>query len=232
MTKSRNINHARMRWTPDAEQLLRDCYPDTATATLAERFGCSAHQIYRKAYDMDLKKSAAYLASEQACRLRRGGSVGAASRFAPGGEPWNKGLKGSTGTHPNSRATQFKPGRRAEQAHNYKPIGSHRINADGALERKVSDDPSLAPARRWVGVHRLVWQEANGPIPAGHLVHFKRGMATNELDQITLEKLECVSRQEHMRTHTYHQYGPEVAGLVTLRGALTRQINKREKGQK
>jgi hypothetical protein len=30
-----------------------------------------------------------------------------------------------------------------------------------------------------------------------------------------------------MRRNSYHQYGPEVAKAVQLRGAITRQINKR-----
>jgi len=63
-------------------------------------------------------------------------------------------------------ATQFKKGDRLGAAqHNYVPIGSLRVSKDGYLERKVTDDPSFVPNRRWVSVHRLVWEAAHGPVP-------------------------------------------------------------------
>jgi len=70
-------------------------------------------------------------------------------------------------------------------ARNYVPIGSLRWSKDGYLERKVTDDPSLWPARRWVGEHRLMWEAAHGPIPDGHVVVFLDGDPCNlELDNL------------------------------------------------
>ena len=56
-------------------------------------------------------------------------------------------------------------------------------------------------------------------------------MHTTEPDQITADRVECITRAENMRRNTYHRYGPEVAKLVQLRGAINRQIRKREKEQ-
>lgn len=229
MTKSRNINRPRQPWTEVDLELLRRNFADSRTEDLATAMERTYSTVAQKAARLGLRKSEAYLASADACRLRRGDNTGAATRFQPGQPAWNKGTKGVVGVQEACRATQFKKGRPPEEASNYRPIGSLRVTRDGILERKVTDDPGIVPARRWVAVARMVWEAANGPIPAGHLVRFKRGMATTEAEEITVDRLECVSRAEHMKTHTYHQYGPEIASVVRLRGAISRQINKRAK---
>jgi hypothetical protein len=231
MTKSRNILGPRTVWTEAKLQLLRDLYPNRRAAEMADQLGIKLHIVYRKAVKLGLKKSAEFLASADACRLRRGDNVGAEFRFGKGHIPANKGLRQPGLAIGRMAETQFKKGRPASESSNYKPVGTYRVNRDGHLEQKVTDDPTIYPARRWRPVYRLVWEEANGPIPKGHLVRFKPGTATVDVDQITVDKLECVTRVQHMKDHTFHQYGPEIAKLVQLRGALSRQINKREKNQ-
>lgn len=227
MTKSRGINRPKRQWGDVELELLRRNFADSRTDDLAVALGRSYSTIDQQARKLGLRKSEAYLKSADAHRLD--GAKGVGTRFEAGLVPWNKGLKGVVGVQEACRATQFKKGRPPEESRNYKPIGSLRVTRDGVLERKVSDDPDVYPARRWTAVARLVWEEASGPIPAGHLVRFKRGCTTVEVDEITLDRIECVSRAEHMRTHTFHQYGPEVASVMQLRGAITRQINKRTK---
>lgn len=155
------------------------------------------------------------------------GIRGSATRFKPGHATWNKGISWNAGGR--SAETRFKKGRPASEAFNYAPIGSHRVTKDGYLEEKITDDPNISPSRRWVAVHRLIWESANGPIPAKHIVVFKPGMRTINPEEITIEKVECISRAENMRRNSYHQYGPEIASLIQLRGAIARQINKQEK---
>ena len=130
------------------------------------------------------------------------------------------------------RETQFKKGQlNGVAAARWVPIGSYRINADGYLDRKIRDDG--LPQKRWVPVHRLIWIDAHGPIPPGHAVAFKRGCATTELAKITLEVIELVSREELMRRNSYHfNYPKEIGELIQLRGAVQRQINKRERHAK
>lgn len=149
------------------------------------------------------------------------------TQFKPGMVPWNKGKPYRPGGR--SAETWFQKGMPAHHKHNYAPLGSLRVNRDGYLERKMTDDPSLAPARRWVPVHRLVWQEAHGAVPPGMAVVFKPGTRTAELEGIRLECLEMITRRELMLRNSVHRHGPEIAALSQLRGAIARQINRRAK---
>lgn len=194
-------------WSREEIELLRDMYPECHSEDVAAWLGRRVKQVYAAAKTHGLRKSAEYLASDTACRIQRGKQHPKmiATRFQKGLTPWNKGRDSTetrSGHHPNSRRTQFKKGRRAEESRNYVPLGSHRICADGYLERKVTDDPRLVPARRWVAVHRLVWEAANGPIPEGHIVRFREGQKTTVLEEITVDRLECITRGENaQRNH-------------------------------
>ena len=213
-------------WTPSDMDTLAASYPDTPTSILALAFGRTERAIYQQARLLGLKKSAAYLASPHACRLRRGDDVGAANRYQPGTKPWNAGLKGWTAGG-RSAETRFKAGRTPQEAANYKPVGSLRLSRDGYLERKMTDSRDSYPARRWVALHRLVWEATHGPVPAGHIIAFRPGLKTTVEEEVTLDRLECITRAENMARNTYHQYPKEVALAIQAKGALTRQINKR-----
>lgn len=226
MTKSRHIAPPRRCWTEAELAVMHATYADTPTEAIARQLGRSARMVYSKAKNLGLRKSAAYLASEAACRLRRGDAVGYNHRYKPGAAPWNKGLQGVTGTHPRTMANHFKPGHRP---HTWVPIGSTRIVDGCYLQRKVSDT-RCAP-RDWVSVHRLVWAAAHGPVPKGSVVVFKAGRATTDEARITLDALECITRRELVRRNSVHRHGPELQRLCQLRGAITRQINRRLREQ-
>lgn len=192
----------RKPWTAKDLQMLRDHFADTRTADLAEQLGRPYFAVAQRASLMGLRKSEAYLTSPTAQRLD--GKRGMATRFQPGREL---------------------SGRAAQQV---KPLGSYRVNADGYLDQKVSTEPG-PQHRRWKPVHRIVWEQAHGPVPAGHAVCFKPGRHSTELEAITIDALELVTRRELMMRNTFRRYGPEVTKIVHLRGAITRAINKREK---
>lgn len=84
---------------------------------------------------------------------------GTDGRFAKGHIPANKGLIGVGGWEP----TQFKKG---NVPVNYRPIGSERVNVYGYVEIKVADP------NKWRLKHQVIWEEANGHIPKGHVVIF------------------------------------------------------------
>lgn len=215
----------RKYWSESELELLRINFADSRTDDLAKALGRPYSAVAKKAAALGLRKSAQYLASPDAHRLD--GVKGLGTRFKPGQLPWNAGKH----YQPGGRCAEgwFKKGRPAQEARNYLPIGSLRISKDGYVERKVTDDPALVPARRWAAVHRLVWIEAHGPVPEGHAVCFKPGRQTTDPEAIAVDGLELVTRRELMLRNTYHRYGKDVAKLVQLRGALTRQINKRAK---
>lgn len=219
---------SRIQWTPALLEQLRSLYPDNTAEVVGELMGLRTSQVYNKAAQLGLTKSPEFWESDRSGRIVRGATDPAmtATRFKAGQTPWNSGKKGWQAGG-RSAETRFKKGQMSGAAqHNYKPIGSLRISGDGYLERKVTDDPSIYPARRWVAVHRLVWEKENGPIPEGHVVVFKLGMATTDPEQITLDKVDCITRAENMRRNSFRTRNPELAGLYQLKGAINRQINR------
>jgi len=213
-------------WTEAERDEVRRRYPHERTADIARDMGRSVGGIYDQANKLGLKKSPEFMSRIHGSVLIR---AGAASRFSANHATWNKGIPGSTGNHPNTQRTQFKSGRKPEDSRNYRPVGSLRICKDGYLERKVTDDQSIAPARRWIGVHRLVWGETNGPIPKGCAVVFRPGMASTDPDEITIDRVELITRAELMRRNTRHNLPPELNALISTKARLTRLITEREK---
>lgn len=219
----------RVPWQPEEIEILRRAYPHNRTDKIARVLGRSLSTVHGMANKLGLRKTAKYLASPDACRLRRGGEVGKAHRFKKGQVPPNKGLRRPGWAPGRMRETQFKKGEmRGAAQHNYVPIGTLRVK-DGVLARKVTDDPAMYPARRWVPVHRTVWEAVHGPVPAGHIVRFRDGMKTVDEAEITLDRLELVTLAENMRRNTLHRYPKDVVQLIQLRGALNRKIRRRSK---
>lgn len=221
MTKSRNL--VRKRWKPDAValELMRQAFSTSRSADIALVLGVERHQVEKLAHKLGLKKDPAWLNGPGAGRFN--GQKGASFRFQPGHKSWNKGKKlGSDWCSPSSKATQFRAG---QKPMNHKPVGSLRVDAGGYLQIKLHD--TGYPPRDWVMYHRHVWQQAHGPVPAGHVVGFKAGQRCTDPERITPDVLECISKREVMARNSVHQFGPEIAGVVALRAALTRQINRR-----
>lgn len=230
MTKSRHIAPARQFWTAADDAILRARYPDEPAAATGRAMNRSLSAIYGRAALLGLHKSAAFMESDKSGRVQRGKQCATmiASQFKPGIVPANKGLR-RPGWAPGRMAdTQFKKGCMSGAAqHNYVPIGTERLTKDGYVERKVNDDHPV-PARRWVGVHRLVWEAVNGQVPAGHAVTFRPGKRTTDVALITIDIVELVSRAELMRRNSYHtKYPKDIALLIQLKGALNRKINRR-----
>lgn len=221
MTKSRNIAPPRAFWTAEQLEAVMRLYANMPTVKLAEQIGRTPRSVYNKALALGLKKSAEYMRTEAAGRLD--GIRGGATRFKKGLVPWNAGMKGWKAE--GSEKGYFKKG---QSPHNTHPIGSHRLDKHGVLQRKISNQAGNN-SKRWRGVHELVWIAANGPLPAGHIVVFKPGMKTNKVEEITIDRVECISRSENMKRNTYHNYPPEIARTIQLIGAVNRQINKRAK---
>lgn len=219
----------RIDWTPAIDRKLRKLYPHSQTAKVAELMGLTVRQVNNRAHSLGLKKSAKYLASGEACRFNGHEPGSVVHRFKKGQTPPNKGLR-RPGWAPGRMAqTQFKKGELSGRARALlKPIGATRI-VYGNLERKVTNGGPY-PAKRWQPVHRIVWEAAHGPVPAGHIAVFKPGMHTIVESEITLDRIELITRVENMRRNTYHNYPKEIAHAIQMRGALSRQINRITKG--
>ncbi len=216
-------------WPQQSVAALKRRYPHEPTAVIAVDLGMTVTACYQMAHKLGLKKTEDYLNGPQACRLRRGDNVGMGTRFQPGQTPANKGLR-RPGWAPGRMAeTQFKKG---NSPHTTQPVGSYRLDKDGTLQRKIGTAKGNN-SKRWRGVHELVWIEANGPVPPGHICIFKPGLRTNVLEEITVDKVECISFAENMRRNSYHNRYPKEIGLaIQARGALVRKINRAERAQK
>ena len=218
-----------MKWSDAELALLRETYQHNTAQHVADLLGRGIKSVYCMAHIMGLSKSEEYYQSDISTRIKRGKQHTAmiATQFKPGLIPWNKGTHFVSGGR--SHETRFKKGQMSGAAqHNYVPIGTQRISKDGYLERKVPDDQAIKPARRWVPIHRLVWQAAHGPIPPGHIVVYRKGMKTMVEEDITIDRLECITMAENMRRNNVYR-DPELGKLYQLKGAITRQVNRIKK---
>lgn len=198
----------RPHWTEAEVRALQALYADTPTRSIAEALGRTVHAVGMKATSMGLRKSAAFMASELSSRLK------------PGNVPPNKGKH-----HPTcgrAAETQFKKG---NKPHTTLPVGSYRINGDGHLQRKIGETPGCN-SKRWRNVAELVWCAANGPLPPKHIVVFRPGMKTVVLEEITVDRVECISMAENARRNHPKNKHPELARIVQIKGAITRQVNR------
>lgn len=212
------------RWSAQEVALLRALYANTSSSEIAAQLGMTLEQVYAKAYKLRLRKTREYLQHTAAGRLRGNDARGRPFQFRPGNKPWNKGLLGMA---PLSPDTTFRTGVRMGQAlHNWMPVGSLRVNSDGYLVRKIADITGASQHHNWRSEHRIVWEAAHGPVPPGHAVIFKPGRRTVNVDEITPDALELVSRADLMRRNSYQKYPPELRKVIQLRGALNRIINR------
>jgi hypothetical protein len=213
-------------WTTELLNQLREAYPHQHTDIVAAQLGLTRTAVYNKAFAIGLKKTPAYLASENSGRIHRARNDPrlTATQFKPGHQTWNKGIGWRAGGR--SIETQFKPG---SKPHTTMPLGSYRVvdcKGNKQLEQKTSDATG-ANQKRWTPVARLVWERHHGPIPTGHIVIFKDpAQRTVVLEEITIDKLAMVTRGEHAKRNHPRSKNPEFARLVQLKGAINRQVNR------
>jgi HNH endonuclease len=168
------------------------------------------HELFLKIFKRD-DVSAVNL---NALRKRNGWKTGRTGCFEKGNRPFNKGQKGwfAKGTE----ATRFVKG---QSPSNCAAVGAIRTLEDGYLEMKMQ-----AGMRKWVLLQRVVWERCNGAIPKAAIVAFIDGNKQN----INIKNLTLYTRAQNMKRNTIHNYPKEIAQLVQLQGAISRQINKRQ----
>lgn len=113
-----------------------------------------------------------------------------AGSFKVGDEPWNKGKLGwsASGTE-KTRWVKGQPGR------NWKPVGSISIRADKnkTLRRFVK----VAEPNLWQLYAVHIWEQANGKVPDGKVLHHVDHDALNDV----LSNLTPLTRAEHLAVH-------------------------------
>lgn len=208
----------RVLWTPEEEAYLRQHYPDTKTQTIADHLGRSLGKVYAKADCMGLNKSTAFMKSEASGRMQRPLHGGKAHWFKPGHTSHNKGMKGVC--YPGSEKGHFSKGNRP---HNYKEVGSLRINSEGYVDIKLNDG-----ADQWFLLARYNWF-----LDTGHWTDSNEVFWYRDLDKENCEvgNLELITRREHMQRTTLHRLPLEMVQTIQQRGRLNRAINSITKFQ-
>lgn len=201
--------NTKRKWTEDEMRVLRELYPHTRTIEICKVLNRSPSSVYGRANAHGIKKSQEfidYLLSLEAERLRKHGN---ATRFKKGQDAWNKGIKGYT----SANVTSFKKG---QLPHNTKQEGDTRLDKEGYVLVKVAH-------KKWIRKHRLIWEEANGPIPKGYYLRTKDGNKEN----YSLDNMELVTMAENMKRNTVHRYPEELKKTMRALFKLKRTIRKK-----
>lgn len=161
-------------------------------------------------------------------RQRHGIKSGVTGWYQKGHPPGTKGktqweiCKGDPDKLARIKATQYKKGDRPV---NEMQVGAIVRNTDGYLLKKISMQGGIWD--RWKPLHRLVWEEANGPIPEGYVVTFR----DNDRMNCSLDNLMLITRGENAAMNRMHLKfsNPEAtdAGLSVVR--LNNAVKKKRK---
>lgn len=205
---------ARKQWTDFEKRQLEQLYPDNYTAEIAKGMGRSVTSVYGMANIMGLAKSQAFIQKElqrQGNRLREAGK---ATQIKKGNIPVNKGKPVPKEVIAKLKPTMFKKG---GTPHNTKHDGYERVNVYGYVEVRLSQG-------KFVHKHRHVWEQANGPIPEGHVLVFKDGNKLN----VCIENLELITRKQNMQRNTIARYPTELKQTIKLLKKLKRKIDEKQ----
>lgn len=151
---------------------------------------------------------------------------GVTGRFEKGRTPFNKGMPRERYMSPEalekSKATQFKKGR---LPHGTRPIGYERRGFDGYIEVKVKMRPQKSNDNFKLK-HRIIWEQAYGPIPEGCIVAFKDGDKSN----VSLENLMLITRAQNavMNRFHYRKKEPELAETSVLLADIKSATRKKK----
>lgn len=131
-------------------------------------------------------------------------SSGLTGQFKKGNVPVNKGSKGLYNVGGNK--TSFKKG---QKAHNYKPVGSERIDRDGYVLIKVSDD---------------------GPVPPGHKLLFadqnKQNIKLDNLILVTEKQMATLNKKGLIKNDA------DLTKTGILLADIYQKVSERKKGER
>lgn len=214
----------RMYWAPEKLEYLIANYSTTLNADLAAAIGCTVGAVFRKAYLFGLRKDKEFIREVFRKNMLNPDNPARKTQFKKGNVPANKGKKQnefmSQDAIERGKATRFKKG----------DLPKNTLY-DGAITIRRGKGYIYKYIRvalgKWVLLHRYIWTQEHGDIPSGMNVQFKDGNSLN----CAIDNLYLISRSDQLKNeNSFHaRYPEEVRQLIQLKGALKRQINKREK---
>jgi hypothetical protein len=111
--------------------------------------------------------------------------------FKKGDRAWNKGMKG---IH-LSPATEFKAGRESERRLSVGTVTIRKRSREGYERAFIK----VAEPNVWKERAVVVWEQHNGPLPKGFVVHHRDRKALNDV----IDNLEALTRAEHINEHRH-----------------------------
>ena len=200
------------------DKILEILYPYVPARALADYLGLTISQVYNRSYRIGIKKDPKVKkAINRALILNAGKNT----RFEKGNKSWNEGKKCPNLLLTNAAKTMFKPGNKPFNSKEQNAI-SIRIDTSGKQYQyyKIADS-------QWVLYHRWLWEQANGPIPAKHIVRFIDGNTMN----VELSNLECIPMSENANRNTIHRFHDDLKKLIRLKSKLNKKIKNHGKKQ-
>ena len=212
---------AKVVWTRQRDAILRRMFPDRFARDVAKALRVPVFSVYNRAFRLGLEKSEKFRAMQHRVEAERLKVFGAAHRFRKGIVPANKGLRRPGYAPGRMASTQFKKG---QVSANTMPMWAFRW-VDAYLMLKTGKQHA-PPNTGWEYVHKLIWEQANGPLPDWREARlwWKDGDHANN----SLGNLELVSAEEHMERTTVHNLPPALKEVIMLTAALKRKIGNRE----
>lgn len=193
-------------WTEEEDQYMREHYPDNPTADVAKVLGRTHKAVIGRAKALGIRKSEAFMRSDKSGRRK------------PGQTPWNKGKR----THWSECGTKYV--RKPKGALPVGTISYHKKNRQWHI--KVMEHPK--PTKAWRPYPEYVWKQAGNEVPEGYVVAFKQGFRPDRVEDITVDKLEAISRQELIDRNRIQRYPPELHGVMIQIGYMRKELNEND----
>lgn len=201
-------------WTEEERNVVRELFADNYTATICQILDRSYSSVCAQARLMGLKKSEAFIKAELQRQGARIKIAGVTFRYKKGRESENKGKAMPNHVYEKVKHTMFQKG---QKPHNTKYDGYERTYTDGYVKIRVRSG-------KYVLKHRHLWEQANGKIPRGYLVVFK----DNNPQNLVLENLELISREENMQRNTINRFPDELKSTIRLVKKIKRVIYEKQ----
>lgn len=191
-------------------------YPHKPTRVIAYFLDMSIYRVYNIASKRGIRKSPEFLASERSGIFIKGRQYGKQYQYEKGHVPANKGKKMPEHLKEKYKHTWFKKG-------SIPPNTKY----DGYISvRKDSHGTPYAHIRVSAGkfelLHRHIWEQQNGPIPAGHVVTFKNGNTSD----FRIENLELITHKQNMLRNTRHNYPLDLQHAIIALNKLKKTIKE------
>lgn len=170
-----------------------------------------------------------------ALRKRMGWKTGRTGQFVKGQVSHNKGVAcppGKGGRHPNARRTQFKAG---ALPHNTKGAGHERIDTKDGYVILIVDEPNpwTGGVTRPIHKHRWLWEQKNGPLPAGMALKCLDGDKLNtdpsNWELIPRGLLPRLNGGPHRKRVAYDAAAPELKPTIMAMAKLEHRAREKQR---